>query len=117
MLGRVGVEKGLRSIHRYLPQQPGAGELVQCVVDRRKRNWNLGLECLFIKHLGSDMPIALAEQHETECQTLASRADAPYRLGIVSNKAAARLPSVAHGAGARVGLRMRGELAVEFAEQ
>src|SRR5262249_47611473 len=67
----VRVEIGLRAINRDLPQESYFGELVQGVVDRRKRHRDFRAGCLFVEHLGSQMPIAFSEQDPAQRHALA----------------------------------------------
>ena len=74
MLGRVGVEKRLRSVDGDLPDQAGLGELMQIVVDGRKRHRDPRRDRLSMQHLGGEMPIAVRKQDRAQRQTLACRA-------------------------------------------
>jgi hypothetical protein len=59
---RIGVEIAARGIHRHFAQQPRRPELVQCVVDRRQRDIDVGGLRFGQQLLGAHMPVLAAEQ-------------------------------------------------------
>ena len=69
----VGVEIRPPGLDHDLAQQPGRGELVQRVVDRRQRHRDFGAERLAVQLLGRYMPLAAVEQQARERQALPRR--------------------------------------------
>jgi hypothetical protein len=96
---RIGVEVGARPFDRDLAQQPGRGELMQGVVDRRQRHRQFGRARLFEQHLGGEMAIAAAEQQPAERDALPRGA----KPGLAQLAAQRMDRAGAHGGGAAGG--------------
>ena len=79
VVGRVGVEIGLRPFDGEDAQQSGARELMQRVVDGRQRNRHAGGERLLVQLFGRQMAVALGEQHLGKRDALARRTQARHR--------------------------------------
>ena len=73
--GRIGVEIGARAFDRDFAQQPGVGELVQRVVDRRQRHRQLGRPRLLEQHFGGQVAVAAAEQQPAQRDALPGRSE------------------------------------------
>lgn len=70
MHGCVGVEERLDPVGRDPAQQPGLGELVQRVVDGRKRQPQIGSHRLVIETFRGDVTVIAHEQHAGQRQTV-----------------------------------------------
>jgi len=68
----VGVEKGLCA-DRYLSQEAGVSELIERIVDGRKRDRDFGERRFLVKHFSGEVARALVEQKPTQSQTLTDR--------------------------------------------
>ena len=73
MLGGISIEIGFRALNSYLSQEPDFSELMQRIVDGRERHWNFGASGLLVKHFGSEVAVAFAEQDPAKRHALAGR--------------------------------------------
>jgi hypothetical protein len=73
VLGYVGIEIGLCPVDADPTQETELGELIQGVVDSRKRNADLGRNGYLEDHFCREMPMFATEQEAAKSDTLARR--------------------------------------------
>ncbi len=74
VVGGIRIEIGATGIDHQLAQQSRVDELMECIIDRRQRDFYAGAQGLFVQEFGRDVPVAVTKQKFGERLSLARRA-------------------------------------------
>ena len=70
VVGRVRVEIGTARLYDDFTQQPCVSELVESVIDRRQRYFDVSRHCVAVELLGGDMSVRPIHEQPCERQAL-----------------------------------------------